>query len=83
MFISTAFKSILSQSRCSLEPTNFPRGTAPPKSPAEGLRTPSSDNATSVNACHTCFSTDYVCSWDNVCLLSNVLSWVLRYTSLT
>ena len=48
----------LSQSRCSLETKNFLRGLCPPKSPPEGLRPPSS-----VNACYTYFSADYVPSW--------------------
>ena len=48
----------LSQSRCSLETKNFLRGLCPPKSPPEGLR-----RSSSVNACYTYFSADYVPSW--------------------
>ena len=39
--ILAAFKSILSQSRCSLELKNFLSGSPLPKPPAEGHRVPS------------------------------------------
>ena len=49
-YFIVAFKSILSQSRCSLEP----------KAPAEHIREPST-----IDICYTCFSTDYDYSWDH------------------
>ena len=48
----------LSQSKCSLEPKNFLRGSAP-SIPCWRAQTPHR----SINACYTSFSTDYVPNW--------------------
>ena len=68
VFVLATFKSILSQSRCSLEPKNV----APP------------DPQGSIDAHYACFSTDYVYSRDHAYLLSNLVPiWFFWYTSWT
>ena len=62
LIILVAFKSVSSQSRCSLEPEHFLRGAGPlpPLNPYwMGLRPPPTPSS-SVNTCYICFSADYV-----------------------
>ena len=76
----TAFKSILSQSRCSLEPKNFLRGALPPKCPAEGLRLPPSPPAL-LTLAKLAFLLIMFAPGIISIFFSNVPSWVFLYAS--
>ena len=60
----TVFKSILSQSRCSLEPKNFLRAFLPLKTLLGFWNTPRSPSSLDARYAH--FSADYMHSWDHV-----------------
>ena len=64
VILSAASKSILSQSRCSLEPKNFLRVLHPLKPLLGSHSTPRSPS--SVDAHIAQFSVDYICSWYHV-----------------
>ena len=65
VIISATFKSILSQSRCSLEPKRFLRVLCPLKSPA-GVPEHPPRPFCSIDACYAHFSANYIHSWHKV-----------------
>ena len=63
-YLWTTLKSILSQSRCFLEPKNFLRVLCPLNPPLGSQNTPRPPSSVGTRYAH--FSTDYIHSWNHV-----------------